>query len=86
MTALLSPLQLVGDGLLPFTTDKQNLLLSTAIQIANQQSLPIVSLNVSSWQTAPSQVCSVTCTSTFTLAQKRAAAAFEANVRIPEAR
>lgn len=45
--------QLEGQGLLPFTQDKQNLFLTTAISIANQQSLPLISLNVSSWKAAP---------------------------------
>jgi hypothetical protein len=33
--------------------DKQNLLLSTAIQIANQIGLPLLNFNVSSWRAAP---------------------------------
>ena len=33
--------------------DKQNLLLSSAIQIANQIGLPLLNFNVSSWRAAP---------------------------------
>lgn len=46
-------LQLEGQGLLPFTLDKQNLLLASAITIANQQGLPLLNFNVSSWKAAP---------------------------------
>jgi hypothetical protein len=46
-------LQLEGQGLLPFTINKQNLLLSSAIQIANQIGLPLLNFNVSSWRAAP---------------------------------
>lgn len=48
--SLLPRLQVEGQGLLPFTLDKQNLLLSSAISIANQQGLPLLSFNVSSWR------------------------------------
>ena len=45
--------QLEGPGLLPFTTDKQNVFLSSVLGIANQQNLPLINLNISSWEAAP---------------------------------